>query len=74
MYNIAIQPQNGVEMTKDIHSLLLEKLSARIPDAEHKVLLEKILDWYIEGGSKLIKAKLDDKISSILQGWDQSVE
>ncbi|MFW9795266.1 MAG: hypothetical protein ACFFEE_13240 [Candidatus Thorarchaeota archaeon] len=61
-------------MTKDIHSLLLEKLSARIPDAEHKVLLEKILDWYIEGGSKLIKAKLDDKISSILQGWDQSVE
>ncbi|NIO37067.1 hypothetical protein GTO27_05120 [Candidatus Bathyarchaeota archaeon] len=61
-------------MTKDLHSLLLEKLSARIPDAEHKVLLGEILDWYIEGGSKLIKARIDAKISSILQGWDESVE
>ena len=61
-------------MSKDLHSLLFEKLSARIPDAEHKVLLKKILDWYMEGGSKLIKAKLDEHISSILQGWDENAE
>jgi len=61
-------------MSKNLYSLLFEKLSARIPDAEHRVLLKNVLEWYVEGGSKLVKTKLDDQVSSILQGWEENAE
>ena len=63
-----------LKVSRNLHSFLLEKLSARIPDAEHRVLLKKVLEWYMDNGSKFLKVKLEDQISSILQGWDENAE
>jgi len=69
-----IYEKKVLKMSRNLYSFLLEKLSARLPDAEHRVLLKKVLGWYLDDGSKILKAKLEDQISSILQGWDENVE
>jgi hypothetical protein len=61
-------------MSRNLYSFLLEKLSARLPDAEHRALLKKLLEWYMDDGSKFLKVKLEEQISSILQGWDENAQ
>jgi hypothetical protein len=60
-----------LDVNKDSFSLLFEKLSKKITETEDLALLKQVLEWYVEGGSKMIKTNLDSQIAIILQGWDE---
>jgi len=58
----------------DFYQLLEEKLTMRLNESEHKALLKEILNWYKEGGSKQVKAKLLDRVTLILEGLSENVK
>ena len=59
---------------KNFYQLLEEKLTLRLEESEHKALLKEILNWYKEGGSKQVKAKLLDRVTLILEGLSENVK
>ena len=59
---------------KDFYQLLAERLTLRLEESEHKVLLKEILNWYKEGGSKQVKTRLLERVTLILQGLSEDVE
>jgi len=59
---------------KNLYQLLEEKLTLRLEESEHKALLKEILNWYKEGGSKQVKAKLLDRVTLILEGLSENVK
>jgi len=59
---------------KDFYQLLQERLALRLEKSEHKALLKEVLNWYKEGGSRQVKARLLDRVTLILQGLSEDVE
>jgi len=59
---------------KDFYQLLEEKLTLRLDESEHKALLNEILNWYKEGGSKQVKTRLLERVTLILQGLSENVQ
>lgn len=59
---------------KDFYQLLEERLTLRLEESEHKALLKEILNWYREGGSKQVTARLLERVTLILQGLSEDVE
>ena len=59
---------------KDFYQLLEERLALRLEESEHKALLKEILNWYKEGGSKQVKARLLERVTLILQGLSEDVQ
>ena len=60
--------------SKDFYQLLEERLTLRLEETEHKVLLKEILNWYKEGGPKQVKSRLLERTTLILQGLSEHVK
>lgn len=58
----------------DFYELLGERLSLRLEEGEHKLLLKEVLNWYKEGGPKQVKSRLLERVTLILQGLSENVE
>jgi hypothetical protein len=58
----------------DFYELLEERLTLRLKENEHKVLLKEVLNWYKEGGPKQVKSRLVERVTLILQGLSEDVK